>query len=204
MSTPGDEREASREILRLIRANDRRGFDTAYRRYTRGLTAIARNRLIEKEKAPGLVHDVWEKCLEKLLVEPADDTKLAPYLRTFVCNLAGNYNRRTKLRNRVVVTNPDERSHIGDLIPRDETCEVASAVQRLEQIDRAIDKQPMRDQDVLRSEYFEGQSDEQIRQRHGLTQAQLTRVRSRARLRLIEGLDEASKDGRSGDDGVDD
>ena len=180
---PEHESGASRKILQLIREGNPNGWHIAHRRYSAGMLAIARRRLIKKENAEGVVQDVWERMLDKLRNEPDDAGKLGPYLAQFVRNLVANRNAKTKRRRQWVDTCEVPMEDFGDPAGR-------TALQGLEWVDviaevhTAIGELNERDQDILRSYYFSQESRHDIATRWQLDKIQFAKSLSRARLRL--------------------
>ncbi len=181
---PEDEAGASREILRRIRSGDPSGFVLAYGRYSRWLRVVARSLLYEKEKAEGLVQDVWELMLTKLLDEPDDEAKLRPYLRGVLARKAANHNAGVKRRGKWVVSAPKDMANIGDILDN-LPLRNATAAQKLKAVDRAMEKLLPSDDDLLRSYYFVGESRDSMCERLGIDRTAFAKRLHRARSRLF-------------------
>ena len=183
---PGEAPEASRELLRRIRSGDPSGWPLAYQKYSPGMRAIARRRLIDKDSCEDAVQDAWIIFTRKVPTEPDDPTKLDPYLAQTVRNVVANYNAKaTRLLQKVQT---DEEA-----VKRFEGSFDYGPYTRLEVTERlalaygAIDRLgEARDQDILQSLYFDLEDREDIAARHGLEADHFSKVLHRARKRLIK------------------
>lgn len=175
------------EIIRLLEARQEQAVEALSKEYGGYCQQIAFRLTGQAEDAEEIVNDVWLRVWES--VPPLRPDSLRHYLAKLTRNLAFDRFRRQNAAKRGGQELPLVLEELENCLSAGETPESALSAKELgAAIDRFLDTQPTRSQDIFLRRYFYSESVPEIAARYGMREDNVRLTLSRTRTKLKQFL----------------
>ena len=171
------------EIIRLLEVRREDGLTALSEQYGAYCRQIALRLTEQPEDAEEIVNDVWLRVWES--VPPQRPDSLRHYLAKLTRNLAFDRIRSQNAEKRGGTELPLVLEELENCLPAGETPESSLSAKELgEAINRFLDRQPRRTQDIFLRRYFYAETVSEIARRYRMREDNVRLTLSRARAKL--------------------